>query len=161
MAAGETRFYDASSPDAPTPNRPRALSIYALIERSGELLLELRTDAPVWSLIGGRVEADESILAGVRREVAEETGLTVTRCEFFGHFSDPARVVSYPDGNVYALVTLAYRVAVDSFDGLRPSSESRELRFFRKEALAELDVPATQRCVLDHYRSGRPGPHLE
>jgi 8-oxo-dGTP pyrophosphatase MutT (NUDIX family) len=161
VAAPETRFYDSASPEAPAPNRPRSLSVYALIERDRELLLELRADAPVWSLIAGRVEDDESILDGVRREVAEETGLTVIRCELFGHFSDPARVVSYPDGNVYAVVTLAYYVTVESFDGLRPSSESRELRFFSKEALADLDIPATQRSVLDHYISGRPGPHLE
>jgi hypothetical protein len=62
---------------------------------------------------------------------------------------------------VYAVVTLAYYVTVESFDGLRPSSESRELRFFSKKALADLDIPATQRSVFDHYIGGHPGPHLE
>jgi ADP-ribose pyrophosphatase YjhB (NUDIX family) len=44
------------------------------------LLLVLRGHAPAagtWSLPGGRVEADESDAAALRREVAEETGLQV------------------------------------------------------------------------------------
>jgi hypothetical protein len=58
-------------------------------------------------------------------------------------------------------VTFAYRVAVESFDGVRRSAESRDLRFFSNEELARLDVPATQRAALDHYVHRRPGPHLE
>jgi 8-oxo-dGTP pyrophosphatase MutT (NUDIX family) len=135
--------------------------VYALIERDGELLLELRSDSPLWSLIAGRVDDGESIPAALRREVAEETGLTASGWEFFGHFSAPDRVVSYPDGNVYAVVTLAYRVTVESFEGMRPSAESRELRFFSKDEVGHLATPATQRRVLDHYVNGRRAPHLE
>jgi ADP-ribose pyrophosphatase YjhB (NUDIX family) len=156
----ETRFYDRD-PDAPEPNQPRAFSVYALIERDEQILLERRVDAPVWSLIAGRVESDETMTEGLIREVREETGLHVRAYEFFGHFSDPSRIVSYPDGNVFVIVSFAYRVTVESFDGLRPSAESEELRFFSKAELRQLDLPATQHAVVEHYLDDASGPHLE
>lgn len=38
-----------------------------------------------WSVIGGKVEPGESPEQAVRREVWEETGLTITRCREAGH----------------------------------------------------------------------------
>jgi ADP-ribose pyrophosphatase YjhB (NUDIX family) len=137
------------------------LGVGALIERNGALLLERRADAPLWSLIAGRVENDESLTDGLRREVLEETGLVVARCELFGTFTDPTRIVAYPDGAVMRVASFVYRVAVESFDGLRASEESEELRFFAKGDLLRLDVPATQRPVFERYVSGKAPPHLE
>jgi ADP-ribose pyrophosphatase YjhB (NUDIX family) len=137
------------------------LGVAALIQRNGTLLLERRADAPLWSLIAGRVENDESLTDGLRREVLEETGLVVARCELFGTFTDPTRIVAYPDGAVMRVASFVYRVAVESFDGLRASEESEELRFFAKGDLLRLDVPATQRPVFERYVSGKAPPHLE
>ena len=137
------------------------IGVGALIERDGTLLLERRVDAPLWSLIAGRVEDDESLTGGLRREVLEETGLVVTSCELFGTFTDPTRVIAYPDGTIVRVASFVYRVAVESFDGLRASEESEELRFFAKDDLLDHDVPATQRLVFERYVSGAPVPHLE
>ena len=137
------------------------LGVGALIERNGALLLERRVDAPLWSLIAGRVENDESLTDGLRREVLEETGLVVARCELFGTFTNPTRIVAYPDGAVMRVASFVYRVAVESFDGLRASEESEELRFFAKGDLLRLDVPATQRPVFERFVSGKAPPHLE
>jgi 8-oxo-dGTP diphosphatase len=156
----ETRFY-AGDANAPRPNNPRGLSVYALIERDEQLLLERRTDAALWSLIAGRVEDDESLVEGVAREVREETGLSVVGERFFGHFSDPTRIVSYRDGNVFSIVSFAYVVEVASFDDLRPSDESEELRFFTRDELAGIGLPATQHVVMERYLDGVRGPHLE
>jgi 8-oxo-dGTP pyrophosphatase MutT (NUDIX family) len=137
------------------------VGVGALIERDGSLLLERRVDAPLWSLIAGRIEDDESLTDGLRREVLEETGLVVTSCELFGTFTDPTRVIAYPDGAIMRVASFVYRVAVESFEGLRASEESEELRFFAKGDLLGLDVPATQRPVFERYVSGAPAPHLE
>jgi 8-oxo-dGTP pyrophosphatase MutT (NUDIX family) len=146
---------------APEPNRPRGLGVLALIERDGSLLLERRTDAPLWSLIAGAVEDTESLTEALRREVHEETGLAVSGYELFGTFSDPSRIARYPDGNVYRVASFAYLVEVESFEGLRPSSESEELRFFSKDELSGLDLPATQWSVIERFLAGDPPPHLE
>src|SRR4051794_33389671 len=137
------------------------VGVGALIERDGKLLLERRVDAPLWSLIAGRVEDDESLVQALRREVFEETGLRVTRVELFGTFTDPDRVASYPDGTILRVASFVYRTEVESFDGLRKSDESEELRFFPKSELLELALPATQRPVLEHYVRGGATPHLE
>jgi 8-oxo-dGTP pyrophosphatase MutT (NUDIX family) len=155
-----TRFY-YRDPAAPEPNRPRSLSVIALIERDGTVLLERRADAPVWGAIAGLVEDTETLADALRREVMEETGLTVTRYELFGTFSDPTRIVSYPDGNVYRVTSFVYRVEVESFEPLCTSAESEELRFVAKEAVLELELAATQRHVLERFAAGGPTPHLE
>jgi ADP-ribose pyrophosphatase YjhB (NUDIX family) len=158
--AGYSRFY-YRDPAAPEPNQPRALSVIAFIERGDEVLLERRSDAPVWGLIAGRVDDGESLDGALRREIHEETALTVTGYELFGVFSDPSRIVAYPDGNVYRVVSCVYTVAVESFEQLRPSAESEELRFFSRAQLLGLDLPATQRHIVERYVAGGRRPHLE
>jgi 8-oxo-dGTP pyrophosphatase MutT (NUDIX family) len=155
-----TQFY-YRDPAAPEPNQPRALSVIALIERDESVLLERRADAPVWGAIAGLVEETESLADALRREVMEETGLTVSRYELFGTFSDPTRIVSYPDGNVYRVISFVYRVEVESFEPLRASEESEELRFFPVDDVLRLELAATQRHVLERFVEGGPTPHLE
>jgi ADP-ribose pyrophosphatase YjhB (NUDIX family) len=156
----ETRWF-FRDPDAPEPNRPRALSVYALIERDDALLLERRADAPVWSLIAGFVEDDESLSDALRREVREETSLIVVRYDLFGTFTDPSRIVSYPDGNVYSVATFAYTVEVEDFAPLSRSDESEELRFFSRNELLNVEVPVTQRIAIEMYLAERGLPYLE
>jgi 8-oxo-dGTP pyrophosphatase MutT (NUDIX family) len=158
--AETTRFY-YRDPAAPEPNRPRSLSVIALIERDGSVLLERRSDAPVWGAIAGLVEDTEALTDALRREVREETGLKVASYELFGTFSDPTRIVSYPDGNVYRVTSFVYRVEVESFEPLQASDESEELRFFPKADVLGLDLAATQRHVLERYVEGGPEPHLD
>jgi 8-oxo-dGTP pyrophosphatase MutT (NUDIX family) len=158
--AERTRFYYRDLA-APEPNHARTLSVIALIERDGSLLLERRVDAPVWGLIAGQVDDTETLTDALRREVHEETGLTVSSYELFGTFSDPTRIVSYPDGNVFRVASFVYLVEVASFEGLRASSESEELRFFPMAEVLALDLAATQRHILERFVAGGPRPHLE
>jgi 8-oxo-dGTP diphosphatase len=56
----------------------------ALIERDGGVLLvrnRRRSGREDWSTPGGVIDAGETIIEGLTREVAEETGLVVTRWE--------------------------------------------------------------------------------
>lgn len=158
--ADRARFF-FRDPSAPEPTRPRVLGVVAIIERDGEVLLERRADAPLWSLIGGRVEENESLTDALRREVMEETGLRVSAYTLFGTFSDPSRIASYPDGNTYSVASVAYTVRVESFSPLRASNESEALRFFPKRDLLELDMPAIHRPVIERLLSTAPPPHLD
>ncbi len=49
---------------------------YALITRKGKVLL-VKNRRGRWTLPGGRAQGDEKLRAAARREVKEETGLTV------------------------------------------------------------------------------------
>jgi 8-oxo-dGTP pyrophosphatase MutT (NUDIX family) len=142
-------FY--GDPNAPRPNRPIGVGVLALIERDGALLLERRSDCGRWGLVGGAIEAEESLEEALRREVLEETGLVVVGEELFAVFPGPSRVVRYPDGNVVRLVTFVYRVEVRTFGTLQLSEESEELRFFRDGELLGLDVIETSKPIIDAY----------
>jgi 8-oxo-dGTP pyrophosphatase MutT (NUDIX family) len=51
--------------------------VFATIDGVRWLLLGLRGDGHGWALPGGRLEGDESDLAGALRELGEETGITI------------------------------------------------------------------------------------
>ena len=62
-------------------------------DSNGRLLLVRRANPPgegMWSIPGGRVEAGETDEAAVTREVAEETGLSVTVVRLVGSVERPA-----------------------------------------------------------------------
>ena len=113
--------------------------------------MERRTDCGRWGFVGGAIEAEESLEQGLRREVLEETGLTVTDEELFAVFPGPSRVVRYPDGNVVRLMTFVFKARIEDFGALRRSDESEELRFFRLEELSGLDVIETSKPILEAY----------
>lgn len=64
-----------------------------IVDGHGRLLLVLRANEPgrgLWSVPGGRVEPGEADDAAVRREVGEETALTVIVGELVGIVERPA-----------------------------------------------------------------------
>lgn len=149
----QSRFF-YRDPDAPKPNQPLNVGVVAIIEQDGAILLEERSDSARWSLIGGGLEMSESLEEGLVREVREETGLEVVGYSLFGTYSDPSRVIQYPDGNVMRILTLAYRVSVAPEREPQCSSESLRLAFVRREELARLDVVETHRHILADYLEG-------
>src|SRR5216683_7819217 len=87
------------------PNAPRATALVVAVTAvvtndQGELLLQKRTDNELWGLPGGAMNIGESIAQAVIREVREETTLDVQPSSVVGIYSDPSRVIAYPDGEV-------------------------------------------------------------
>jgi ADP-ribose pyrophosphatase YjhB (NUDIX family) len=144
-------------PSAPAPNQPRRVGVVAVIEREGAVLFEQRADFGTWGLIGGLLDEDETVEDGIAREIREETGLEAVSIELFGVFSDPSRIIAYPDGNVIRLLSVAFLVTVADGEP-RVSEESLELRFVDVGAIAGLDLSPAQRPVIDAYLAGRRPP---
>ncbi len=60
--------------------------------RHGEVLLVRQTSGrKLWALPGGKVETNETVLAGLHREIAEEAGLTITAAAQIMMFDRPER----------------------------------------------------------------------
>lgn len=102
---------------------------------SGKVLLQRRADDGSWGLIGGFMELGETVEEAARREVFEETGLTVAELSLFGVFSEPELLI-YPNGDQAQIMTVMFRAGRAS-GVLQPDAESLELRYFGLE-----DLPA-------------------
>ena len=78
-----------------------------LFNETGELPLQNRADGTGWGLIGGFMELGETVEQTARREVLEETGLTVGKLELFGVFSS-AEIQTFSNGDQLQVVTVSY-----------------------------------------------------
>jgi 8-oxo-dGTP pyrophosphatase MutT (NUDIX family) len=143
-------------PDAPQPNIPRRIGVIALVERDGALLLQRRADDGDWDFVGGNLEEDETVLDALHREIREETGLEIRNATFFGVFSDPARIVTYPDGKSCHLLTLVFRVEPEPGVEPRRSPESLELRFVDRAELTRIDLWPSSRPIRDAFLGDPP-----
>jgi 8-oxo-dGTP pyrophosphatase MutT (NUDIX family) len=61
----------------PTRSEEYSLSVYAIIQKEGEVLLTQDAYKPGWKLPGGGVGAHELLLDALKREVREEVGLEI------------------------------------------------------------------------------------
>lgn len=148
---GEARFFYKDL-DAPTPNQPMSVGVVALIECNNKLLMERRSDSSRWAIIGGAIKKDESLIDGLFREIYEETGLKISKYELYGTFSDPSRIIAFPDGNIKRIITMAYKVEVGPHKNLICSDESLELKFIDKSEFDNIKIAETHLPIIEHYK---------
>lgn len=105
-----------------------------VLDKQGALLLVVETGPGKngrWSLPAGKVEAGESAVAAMRREVLEETGVTVDAVDLLGMYHS----VGTSEG-VYG-VNLVFRAMVA--EGVpTPSEEHPEVRFIGRTEIADM-----------------------
>jgi 8-oxo-dGTP pyrophosphatase MutT (NUDIX family) len=145
-------------PNAPSPNQPRRAGVCFLVELDGGVLIDRRRDDGAFALTGGALDEGESALDCLARELREETGLEVERATLLGIFSDPSRLVAYPDGAVNGLLTVAFVVVPRAGVELRASDESLELRIVSRAELRDLPIWPAHRPIRDAYLAfdGKP-----
>src|SRR5258706_8079801 len=90
------------------------------------------------------MEAGESLAEACIREVWEETGLVVRIMRLVGVYSTPHRIVTYPDGNQWQIVSHNFEAEVVG-GSLILSDETTEFGYFTPEEIASMDV-------MEHHR---------
>ena len=93
--------------DMPKANSMRPAAAVAIINNDKILMLK-RMDNSKWTLPGGTMEIDESLVDCVIREIKEETGLKVSITDVIGTYTDPDIRIEYSDGEVRREFTIVY-----------------------------------------------------
>lgn len=102
----------------------------AVLNERNELLLQKRNDG-IWGLPGGFMEMGEAADETARREVKEETGVTIGDMKLVDVFSGKEHYTKLPNGDEYYSVTIAFithEVIDDSIN--TDSSETLDAKFF-------------------------------
>jgi 8-oxo-dGTP pyrophosphatase MutT (NUDIX family) len=114
-------------------------------DETGAVLLQLRGDFKIWGLPAGGMELGESVQDAVRREVFEETGLTIVTARPFGIYTDPRFAFAYPNGDRCQPFTVAFLVEAWTGSLVADGDESLDLRFFPLDRL-----PPAEQMHLPH-----------
>jgi ADP-ribose pyrophosphatase YjhB (NUDIX family) len=119
-----------------------------IVDKFGRILLQRRMDFDIWGIPGGILELGETFEDTVKREVFEETKLSIKNVKLFGIYSGENGFAQYGNGDkVFSVQIIFY---VNEYDGtLQVNYESRELRFFYKDELPDNLNPHQAPYILD------------
>ena len=150
------KFY-RNDPNAPKTTMPAHLGANAIITWNGKILLERRRDSDTWGLIGGGVKKSETELQAICREVYEELGLRIPKERFqkLAVYGEPGRIAAFRDGSVWRMVIVVYALELNEQPGMKISAESRELRFFSKEEIKDIDIVVTHSDIVEEWYINR------
>lgn len=140
-------------PNPPKTTMPARLGANAIITCKGKLLLEKRRDSDIWGLVGGGVKKHETEIQAIAREVYEELGIRVSKDQFqkLKVYGEPGRIAAYRDGSIWRMVIVVFGLDLDEEPKMRVSSESKDLRFFSKEELKDIEVVITHSDIVEDW----------
>jgi 8-oxo-dGTP diphosphatase len=113
-----------------------------IVDTQGRVLAIQRQDNGHWEAPGGVLELGESFEDGVRREVAEETGLTVKVEALTGVYKNMS----------HGIVALVFRCSAVGGTP-KPTDEAHAVRWLTKDEVRELMAPAFAVRVLDAFEA--------
>lgn len=147
------KFYRGDPKNAPKTTMGAHLGANAMITCNGKLLLEKRRDSDTWGLVGGGVKDHETELQAMVREVYEELGLRIPKDRFrrLGVYGEPGRIAAYCDGSVWRMVIVVFALELEQEPEIVISAESRQMRFFTKEELRDIDIVITHSDIVEDW----------
>lgn len=146
-------FYRGDPKNAPKTTQGAHLGANAIITCKGKLLLEKRRDSDIWGLIGGGCKKYETGREAIARETYEELGVRINKDRFqkLAVYDDPGRIAAYRDGSVWRMVIVVYGLEFDEEPEMRISSESKELRFFSREEIKDIEIAVTHEDIVEDW----------
>ncbi len=150
------KFY-RGDPNAPKTTMRTHLGANAVITCDDQILLEKRRDSGTWGLVGGGVKNHETELQAIRREVYEELGLRVAEDKFrkLAVYGEPGRIAAYCDGSIWRMVIVVFALELEQMPTMRISKESRQLRFFTREELKNIEIVVTHSDIVQDWFENR------
>ncbi len=146
-------FYNCDPKDAPKTTMPAHLGANAIITWGGKLLLEKRRDSDIWGLIGGGCKKTETGREAIVRETWEELGLRIPGPCFqkLAVYDNPGRIAAFRDGSIWRMVIVVYGLELTEKPVLRISPESRDLRFFTREEIKDIEIAITHADIVEDW----------
>ena len=150
-------FY-RGDPNAPKTTQGAHLGANAIITCQDKILLEKRRDCDIWGLVGGGVKKRESALEAIVREVREELGLRIHKeCfEKLAVYGEPGRIAAYRDGSIWRMVVVVFGLELEQIPQMQISAESKELRFFTREELKNIEIVVTHSDIVEDWFINKP-----
>lgn len=138
-------------PNPPKTTMPARLGANAIITCNGKLLLEKRRDSDIWGLVGGGVKKYETEVQAMAREVYEELGIRISKERFqkLAVYGEPGRIAAYRDGSIWRMVIVVFGLELNEEPDMTVSDESRDLRFFTKEELKDIEIVITHSDIVE------------
>ena len=146
------KFY-RNDPNTPKTTMPAHLGANAIITCKGKLLLEKRRDSNTWGLVGGGVKKTETELQAIAREIYEELGLRIPKEKFckLAVYGEPGRIAAFRDGSIWRMVIVVFGLELEEQPQMKISAESRDLRFFSKEELKDIEIVVTHSDIVEDW----------
>ena len=147
------KFYRGDPENAPKTTQGAHLGANAIITCNGKLLLEKRRDSDTWGLVGGGVKDSEEPLDAIAREIKEELGIRIPKNQFrkLAVYGEPGRIAAYCDGSVWRMVVVVFALELEKEPEITISAESRDMRFFSKEELKDIEVVITHSDIVEDW----------
>lgn len=144
-------------PNPPKTTQGAHLGANAIITCDGKILLEKRRDCDLWGLPGGGVKRQETPLQAITREIWEELGIRVLPERFrkLAVYGEPGRIAAYRDGSIWRMVVVVFALDLETQPEIVISEESRDMRFFSKEALKEIEIVVTHSDIVEDWYINR------
>jgi 8-oxo-dGTP diphosphatase len=122
------------------------------VDATGRFLLA-REDNGKWEMLGGGLDYNEDPIVGLRREIFEETGLTVSHVSPTPKYFVTSRRV---DNDTY-MANVIYEIWLDDLH-FTPSDECQELRFVSVAEAKELDLFPNVSALLNLFDASLHSP---
>lgn len=150
-------FYNCDPKDAPRTTMPAHLGANAIITCQGKLLMEKRRDSDIWGLVGGGCKKYETGRDAISREVYEELGLRIPKDRFekLAVYDNPGRIAAYKDGSIWRMVIVVYGLEFEELPQMRISAESKDLRFFSREEIEDIEIAITHADIVRDWFTNR------
>mgnify|MGYP002514298287 CR=1 FL=1 len=146
-------FYNCDPKDAPKTTMPAHLGANAIFTYNGKLLLEKRRDSDIWGLVGGGCKKYETGRDAIAREAYEELGIRIPKDKFqkLAVYDNPGRIAAYRDGSIWRMVIVVFALELEEEPQITISAESRDMRFFSKEELKDIEVVITHSDIVEDW----------